>query len=301
MERTPRRRRGAIRSWLTGIAAVVLVAGLGGYVLWRRLPGVGTPLPEGVAPPAPGAPGDTALPGTEPLSPPADTVPEAVPERPLPSLAESDPLVRELAGGLSLHSVPSAWLSTTGLIERFVAVVDNVVEGESPRPHLGFLAPKAKFRTVSRAGGVYIDARSYARYDAIADVIGALDARRSVELYRKLQPLCDEAYRALGHPQGDFDTALTRAIQVLLATPEVEGEVELRPKVISYAFVDPRLERLNDAQKHLLRMGPRNVHLITGQLRTLAAALGAAEPDQGGATPLPPPSAGADAGRARDP
>src|SRR6266446_2322990 len=63
MERRPRRMRGAIRSWLTGIAIVALVAGLGGYVLWRRLPGVGAPSPEGIAPLVPEAPGGAAPPG----------------------------------------------------------------------------------------------------------------------------------------------------------------------------------------------------------------------------------------------
>ena len=133
--------------------------------------------------------------------------------------------------------------------------------------------------------------------------------QRGVELYRRLQPLCDDAYRALGHPAGDFDTALTRAIRVLLATPDLEGEVELRPKVISYAFANPRLERLNDAQKHFLRMGPRNVRLIKEQLRALAAALGTAgseapetpRPGNTGATPPLPPPAAAGAGRAHGP
>ena len=37
---------------------------------------------------------------------------------------------------------------------------------------------------------------------------------------------------------------------------------------------DRRLEALSPAQRHLLRMGPRNVRMIQGELRTLAAALG---------------------------
>ena len=44
----------------------------------------------------------------------------------------------------------SDWLSMEGLIPRFVAAVDNVAEGESPRPNLLALAPTAKFRTVER-------------------------------------------------------------------------------------------------------------------------------------------------------
>ena len=56
--------------------------------------------------------------------------------------------------------------------------------------------------------------------------------------------------------------------------PVVDGDVELTPKVITYAFADPALERLRPAQKHLLRMGPKNERAIQAELRALATALG---------------------------
>src|SRR5438128_993729 len=101
-----------------------------------------------------------------------------------------------------------------------------------------------------------------------------LDGQRTVEVYRRLQPLCEDAYRGLGKPQGRFDDVLVKAIRTLLAAPVVEGDVELTPKVITYAFADPALEGLTPAQKHLLRMGPKNVHAIQAELRALATALG---------------------------
>src|SRR5262249_49264959 len=145
---------------------------------------------------------------------------------------------------------------------------------ESPRPNLAALAPTAKFQTVERSGRVYLDLKNYARYDPVANVIASLDPHGTVALYRKLQPLYDDAYRDLGHPDGHFDDALVRAIPTLLATPVLEGDVELTPKVVTYAFADPKLEALSPAQKHFLRMGPRNVKLIQRQLRALATELG---------------------------
>ncbi len=257
------------------VAALVLAAlGLGAYLLFlRRQPPPTSPAQE-VVPPAqaPGAPG--ATPSPEPPPTPGGSEPEGAPGTTLPPLAESDAAVRELARGLSSHPGLSRWLSGEGLIERFVAVVDNIAEGVSPQPHLLFLAPEASFQTVTRDGRLYLDPRSYARYDAAADVIASLDPRAAVDLYRQVQPLCEEAYRELGHPPGRFDDVVAKAIQTLLATPVVDGEIELRPKVVTYAFADPRLEALSPAQRHLLRMGPRNVRMIQGELRTLAAALG---------------------------
>ncbi|HEX9420126.1 MAG TPA: DUF3014 domain-containing protein, partial [Methylomirabilota bacterium] len=260
------RRRSTIGWWVAALVAL----GLGAYVLFlRRQPPLTSPAQETV-PPAqvPGAPEAPASP--EPLPTPGGSEPEGVPTTTLPPLAESDAPVRELARGLSPNPALSRWLSGEGLIPRFIAVVDNVAEGVSPRPHLLFLAPEASFQIVTRDGRQYIDPRSYGRYDAAADVITSLDPRAAVGLYRQLQPLCEEAYRELGHPPGRFDDVLAKAIQTLLATPVVDGEIELRPKVVTYAFADPRLEALSPAQKHFLRMGPRNVRLIQGELRTLA-------------------------------
>ena len=268
------RRRTTIRWWVAPLALAAL--GVGAYVLYLRRP---PPLtsPAGEAAPAAEAPKPPGAPASP--EPPA-APPESVPGTTLPPLGESDATVRELARGLSSHPELSRWLSGERLIQRFVTVVDNIAEGESPRPHLLFLAPEASFQTVTRDGRLYIDPRSYARYDTAADVIASLDPQASVQLYRQLQPLCDEAYRELGHPPGGFDDVLAKAIQALLATPAIDGDIELRPKVISYAFADPRLEALSPAQRHFLRMGPRNVRLIQGELRALAAALGAppAEP-----------------------
>src|SRR6266581_1945705 len=224
------RRRSTIGWWVAALALVAL--GLGAYVLFlRRQPPLTSPAQEAV-PPAqvPGAQEAPASP--EPAPTPGGSEPESVPTT-LPPLAESDAAVRELAHGLSPNPALSRWLSGEGLIPRFIAVVDNVAEGVSPRPHLLFLAPEASFQTVTRNGRLYVDPRSYGRYDGVADVLASLDPRAAVGLYRQLQPLCEEAYRELGHPPGRFDDVLAKAIQTLLATPVVEGEIELTPKVVT--------------------------------------------------------------------
>jgi hypothetical protein len=212
-----------------------------------------------------------------PATTPVETPPETV--QPLPPLAESDTLVRSLAGGLSPHASLAEWLAKEGNIERFVAAVDAVASGETPRPLLLFLAPASGFKVVEREGHIYVDPRSYQRYDGIAEVVATIDPARAVEVYRTLQPLCEAAYRDLGHPDGRFDDALGRALRVLLATPVVEGDVELAPKVVTYAFADPKLEGLRPAQRQLFRMGPRNVRLVQTELRALAAAFGMAPAD----------------------
>jgi DUF3014 family protein len=266
----PRRRRPAIVRWLA-VAIAAAALGVGGYLL---LPVLRPHPPQEVVPPPP-TPAPNAFAPVHPAPPPTMPPPAVAgaPEVTLPPLAESDALVRGMARELSPQSPLSDWLSMEGLIPRFVAAVDNVADGESPSPNIAFLKPTAKFQTVERNGRVYLDPRSYARYDAVANVVSSLDPHATVALYRKLQPLYDDAYRDLGHPDGYFDDALARAIPALLATPVLDRDVELVPKVVTYAFADPKLEGLRPAQKHFLRMGPRNVGLIQVQLRALAAEL----------------------------
>jgi hypothetical protein len=255
---------------------VLLGLGVSAYLLLLRRP---APVLE-----APSVSPATMVPGAAPRETqpraalPGTTLP-AAPEQPLPSLAESDPLVRGLLSDLTPQPLPAAWLSTEGLIERFVGAVDNIAGGESPRPHLPFLAPSTKFQVVRRGDHLYVDPASYERYDTVAELIAALDPQRTVERYRQVASLCEEAYRGLGHAQGGFDQALALAIRILLATPIVEGDVEVTPKVITYAFADPVLEELAASQKHFLRMGPRNVRRLQAELRALAVPLGISEAD----------------------
>src|SRR5579862_51462 len=134
-----RRRRRRIRAWLGTLAVGLVGLGVAGWWLLGR-PGI-------VERPPPAESSPVALPTTPPTEPaprsPAPTVPvETPPEtvQPLPPLAESDALVRSPAGGLSPHASLSEWLAKEGNIERFVAAVDAVANGETPRPLLLFLA-----------------------------------------------------------------------------------------------------------------------------------------------------------------
>jgi len=77
----------------------------------------------------------------------------------------------------------------------------------------------------------------------------------------------------LGYPNQDFHPVLLRAIEELLAVPVIEEEIEVVPRVTSYLFRREDLEKLSDAQKHLLRMGPSNVEIIKTKLREFYEAL----------------------------
>lgn len=246
--------------WVAVVVAATVVAGGVWYVRSRRQP---------AAPPAASAPAEQSAPA--PLRPEGPLVRAA--DIDLPPLPQTDPLVRELVARLSSHPTIAAWLATNRLIENFTVVTLNIAEGRTPTRFLRSIAPQERFRTAGSGGELFVDPRSHERYDRHADAIAALDAAGTASLYLTLKPRISEAYRELGYPDGDFDRVLERAVGVLLQTPVLDGKVALRPKGITYAYSEPKLESLPPAQKQFLRLGPRNTQAVRAKLVEIAALL----------------------------
>lgn len=197
---------------------------------------------------------------------------------PLPPLDETDPLVRQLVGQISSHPRVAAWLATNGLLRNFAAVVANISEGETPVVNLAKQRPREPFLVKPGASGTIIDPASYKRYDSYADAVAGLDARGTARLYATLKPRIAEAYKDLGYSDGDIDGALTRAIMVLVRAPEVNRDIAVTRTSVMWQFADPALESLPQAERQIIRMGPRNQKLIQDKLRELAPHLGIALP-----------------------
>ena len=223
-------------------------------------------------------PAPKASPSPAPLAsapgPLAEASPTATPGPPLPALDESDDFVRQLAAGLSAHPELARWLARASLVRTLTAVVVNVADGETPRPHLEFLAPKQRFRAARRPARLIVpDPVGFAGYDLFGDALASVDATAAANGYKTLAPLFEAAYMDLGHPEGGFPAALDKAIRALLAVPVLRDDVELVPHAIGFRYADPKLEALTPAQKQFLRIGPRNVRHVQGKLREVQAAL----------------------------
>ncbi len=214
----------------------------------------------------------------------------------LPPLDASDEYVRRIAAGLAARPELARWLAASGLVRTATAVVSNIADGETPRPHLGFLAPSQRFRARGASGRRIVpDPAGFAGYDAFGDTIAALDAQAAAAAYQGLEPLFDAAYRDLGHPEG-FRHGLDRAIAALLAVPVPASDAELLPHAVGFRWADQRLEGLSAAQKQFLRIGPRNEQLVQAKLRELQAALPASAsrgPAEGAPRTAAPAAAGA--------
>ena len=245
---------------LIGVVAVAVVAGLASFFLF----GGQTPVeqPEPVVETAP------------PPPPPPPPVEEPAEDIVLPSLDESDSLVRDLVAALTSHPAFAAWLIPDELIRIFVLVVENVADGNNPAEPLTPMRPTQRFRTRGEAPQLGIDPASYARYNTHAEIVASINPVGAGELYRRLYPLITEAYAELGHPDGGFDDTLHRALRNLLETPVLERDVTLVPRASFFEFADDELEDMLPVQKQFLGMGPRNVRAVQAGLLDIAREIG---------------------------
>ena len=255
--------------WLA-LAGLIIVAGVAAYIVFGRR-----------QPPAPASePSRNVAVSQRPVGPLGG---DAEPID-LPPLDQSDAVVRELVARLSSHPAVAAWLTTDGLIRNFTVVVANIAEARTPAVHLRALRPQTGFAVVQRGSDLYIDPRSYERFDKVAAAAASIDPAGAARLYATLKPRIEDAYRDLGAPDGSFDRTLERAIVLLLKTPVIDDPVRVASQGgVGYGFAAPEIEQLSAAQKQLLRAGPRNVRMIQSSLRAIAIALGI-PPDR-----LPPP------------
>ncbi len=242
------------KSWLVGGLVLGVAAVLVAVLLLR-----GRPAP----PPPPPPPTPTPAPSPTPEASPFSGV----------ELEGSDGVVRQALAGLSDRSLWTRWLAHEDLVRRFVASVNLVARGKSPRTQIPFLRPRKPFKVVRKDGELFADPASFRRYDAVVSVLSGIDPAKAAAVYRQMRPLFDAAYREISAPGASFDELLARAIRHLLETPIPEAPQPLEEKVVTYRYRDPALESLSDAQRQLLRLGPGNARAVQDWLRRFLEAV----------------------------
>ncbi len=233
-------------------------------------PEMPAPAPE----PEPEAAPDIPPAAPEPAPAPApDVAPEPVPAAPPLTLETSDTALRQQFAPELTPGPLASVLQTDNLVERGVAVIDGISNGVLQYKLLPVLPPEGKFAVRKRGSQAVMDPAGYARYDAYAKAIESLDTDLLVAAFHRFRPVLEEAYAMLGYDEAEFDNTLVRSLDTVLAAPVEEGLLEIRKVEAVYKFEEPRLERLPELHKQLLRMGPENTRRIQAQARALRAGL----------------------------
>jgi hypothetical protein len=253
-------------SWaVIGLLAIAAVGGLVFYWYYEASR-------EPAAAPAAEPPGPAEVrrrPGPiyplEPIATGEDTARNLVP---LPTLDDSDGYFRlELVNiyGSRLDEL----LGREALIEKFVATIDNL-----PRSHVA-----ERLRPVGSIAGPFlvetdgdvtiISPENFERYAFLADLFVNADMDAIEDVYRRYYPLFQQAYVALGYPNGYFNDRVVEVIDHLLTTPSPAEPLQLSRPHVLYELADPDLEALSSGQKLLLRMGDSNATKVKDALARL--------------------------------
>ena len=242
--------------WLLLVA--IVGAGVGLYLWTQRgfdAPVVPLAAPEPAA--APAAPSEPE---------PAVRYPVPVAEEggtPLPSLENSDPMMRESVSGLVGRKAFEAMVQPTQIIRRIVATVDSL-----PRR-----TAAARVMPLEPVPGAFTpEASNAARYAPYLRVLEMVDSRALAQRYVDSYPLFQKAYAELGFPNRNFNDRLVEAIDDLLAAPEITNPELVRPKVL-YQFADEDLESRSAGQKIMMRMGAANAVRVKAKLREIRREL----------------------------
>lgn len=254
---------------LIGVAAVVLVVGLGiAYYFHGRST---LPTSEPAPPPPPSAASNEPA-----IEHPVPSAP-ATQAAPLPALNDSDPAVKEGLSSL-IGANAMQYVVPEDIVRHIVVTIDNLPRQKAPAAKRPTVAVPGAFMVQGDELHATIDPRNFARYDAMVNVVRQLDMQRVADTYFHFYPLFQSAYQNLGYPNGYFNDRLVQVIDSLLAAPKAGGAIELTRPNVMYTFADPKLEALPAGQKLLLRMGPDNEAVIQGKLKELRAIITAAPP-----------------------
>jgi hypothetical protein len=224
-------------------------------------PAVLPPAPDIPAPPEPAPVTETPVAIEEPAAPP------------LPPLAASDDLMREQLAAAGVGPQLAALDGSENLLETSAALIDGFSRGIVLRKLLPVARPAEAFTVQQRDGRTFMNPASYRRYDKYAQAIAAVDTGVLVENFHRLRPLYEQAYVQLGLKPEEFDNAVIRMLDRIIATPEIEQPIELTRKSVMYRYADPQLEQLSAVQKQLLRTGPDNTRRIKAQARVIRKGL----------------------------
>jgi hypothetical protein len=244
--------------WVGAAVVALLLAGAGYY--WYTTRTADAPPPAVSQPqPAPSAPQAEAKAAVK--------LPAPEPAKPLPSLENSDSMMRESLSGLLGRKGFEDFVVPTELVRRIVATVDNLPRQTAPRRMLPLNPVPGAFTP---------DASNTARYVPFVRVMEAVNPKALVYSYVQAYPLFQGAYEQLGFPGKYFNDRLLEAIDDLLAAPELAAPAELlRPKVL-YEFSDPDLETRSAGQKVMVRMGTENQLRVKAKLHEIRQELAAA-------------------------
>lgn len=195
------------------------------------------------------------------------------PPKPLPTLAESDPAMRDAAAELIGKDTLERLFNVNGIARRVVVTIDNLPRKKLAQRYTLAKPVPGQFTTTNKGDSIYIDIANYKRYTPYVALVDAVDTKKLINVYTYFYPLLQEEYQNLGYRNRYLNDRLVEVIDDMVAAPDIKTRIQLvRPKVL-YEYADPNLEALSAGQKIMLRMGSENAARVRTKLLEIRQAL----------------------------
>ncbi len=257
--------------WLA-VALAVALGAVYSYYLYRKMnaqaPAASAPVSAAAVPQA----------STPAPAPSASHYPvQAEPAPSLPSLENSDSMLRDSLASLMGKKAFSQLVIPDQLVRRIVATVDNLPRPTAPRRMLPLNPVPGQLSIAGAGDQMALDRSNFARYEPYVRVMESINTHALVYSYVRAYPLFQRAYEQLGYPGKYFNDRLIEAIDDLLAAPEPQEPPRLVQGRVLYEFADPDLESRSAGQKIMLRMGRDNELRVKAKLKEIRQELASAK------------------------
>ena len=268
------------------VVAALLIAAVG-FVLWytgdddtapaqaeavtgepQIVPATPAPAPDiprapPPSPPVTAAPAEAATPAPPP--PP--------PEPELPSIEAADAWLMAQLSDLGVRQSLLNLFDSAHPLPVSAAVLDGLSRGNLMRKLIPGWAPAGAFPADEVGDDLYLDPQGYERYDTVVSTLVELEPATIERGFHLVRPLYERTYGELGLDPEEFDNALIRVLDQVIAAPVLDEPPRLLQDSVMYTYADPALEALTPLDKQLLRMGPANTRKLQRHAQSVRAEL----------------------------
>jgi hypothetical protein len=190
-----------------------------------------------------------------------------------PTLAEANALLANNVKAMSPSPLAVTFAAAPNLIERVVAIIDNLRQGFVPYKLLPIGRPQAPFAFRDDGLAVTMDPTGFSRYDGLSRHISELNTESIVSAFTTFESAVNAAWNTLGYEDPNLEGALLTSLEIIMLAPETPTEARLYKVEANWVYEDPSLEALSPLQKQLMRMGPDNAERVKEKARELRGAL----------------------------
>jgi len=218
-------------------------------------------------------------------TPPVAVVEEVVvePIKPvLPTLDESDSWLQEKLPAITWRKELLKLVIDEDMIRRLVVFTDNFSQGVIAYEHSPLIKPASSFSAIETnkdgVAALLWDETNSRRFSLYVDLLRSVDSDTLISWYFELKPLIDQAYQELGYPDENFTDVLQDAITKVLDMEIPKERLELTRPSVMYQFKNQEIEKRDDVEKLLLRLGKENLLVIKSVLLEMNEKLSRARP-----------------------